>query len=77
MHPIHAISVLICRLSLVANVKQVLTVVLAVFIFNLIITPTNMIGIILTLGGGAWYAAVEYKEKMRRASLMSLTSLKH
>jgi hypothetical protein len=61
---------------LIANVKQVLTVLLAVSIFNLTITPTNTIGIVLTLGGGAWYTAVEYKDKMRRASLATLTSLK-
>jgi hypothetical protein len=61
---------------LIANVKQVLTVLLAVSIFNLTITPTNTIGIALTLGGGAWYTAVEYKDKMRRASLATLTSLK-
>jgi hypothetical protein len=51
-------------------------VLLAVFTFNLVITPTNMIGIVLTLGGGAWYAVVEYRDKMRRKSLATLTSLK-
>jgi hypothetical protein len=67
---------LISALFLIANVKQVLTVLLAVSIFNLTITPTNTIGIVLTLSGGAWYTAVEYKDKMRRASLATLTSLK-
>jgi hypothetical protein len=46
-----------------ANIKQVLTILLAVSIFNVHITPMNSIGILLTLGGGACYAAVEYTEK--------------
>jgi hypothetical protein len=48
---------------------------LAVIIFNLVITPTNMVGILLTIGGGAWYATVEYAEKKRKASLARMTSL--
>jgi hypothetical protein len=46
-----------------ANVKQVLTILCAVVIFDLTITPTNALGIMLTLTGGALYAAVELKEK--------------
>ena len=46
-----------------ANVKQVLTILCAVVIFDLTITPTNALGIVLTLVGGALYAAVELKEK--------------
>ena len=52
--------------TFVANVKQVLTIVLAVFVFNLTITRINALGIAITLLGGAWYAAVEYREKARR-----------
>lgn len=37
------------------NVKQVLSIVLAVIIFDLSISATNGLGIILTLAGGAWY----------------------
>jgi hypothetical protein len=55
-------------------VKQVLTILLAVSIFDLTITPANGLGIALTLFGGAWYAAVEYREKKRRMELVSLTS---
>ncbi|KAG7095740.1 hypothetical protein E1B28_006450 [Marasmius oreades] len=50
-------------MTVAANVKQVLTILLAVMIFNLTITQMNMIGIILTLVGGVWYAHVEYMEK--------------
>jgi uncharacterized membrane protein len=34
-------------------VKQVLTIVLAVVIFNFRLNPTNLLGITLTLAGGA------------------------
>lgn len=49
--------------------KQVLTILLAVFLFNLHITVTNGIGILLTLSGGACYAYVEYTEKHRKKAL--------
>ncbi|BEJ12457.1 hypothetical protein CspHIS471_0209170 [Cutaneotrichosporon sp. HIS471] len=49
-----------------ANCKQVLTIALAVVLFNLHITIMNGIGIGLTLSGGACYAFVEYKEKQKR-----------
>lgn len=50
-------------MTVAANVKQVLTIVLAIFIFNLVITPTNLFGITLTLVGGAYYAKVELDRK--------------
>lgn len=50
-----------CKIS--ANVKQVLTLMLAVVMFDIKVTPLNLLGIILTLLGGACYAAVEYKQK--------------
>lgn len=51
----------------IANVKQVLSIVLAVVIFNVSISAMNALGILLTLVGGAWYASVEYREKRARA----------
>jgi hypothetical protein len=36
----------------------VLSIVLAVVIFNLTITAVNGVGILLTLIGGAWYTCV-------------------
>lgn len=50
-------------MTVAANVKQVLTIVLAVIIFHLRITPMNLFGITLTLLGGAAYAKVEYDAK--------------
>lgn len=54
-------------MSCTANVKQVLSIVLAVVIFNLSISGMNALGILLTLVGGTWYASVEYQEKRARA----------
>ncbi|GAA5843585.1 hypothetical protein JCM11251_007123 [Rhodosporidiobolus azoricus] len=55
-------------MTVAANVKQVLTIVLAVLIFNVALNPTNVVGISLTLAGGAWYASVELAEKTARAA---------
>ncbi|KAG8799926.1 UAA transporter [Serendipita sp. 398] len=63
-------------ISVAANVKQVLTVLLAVSIFDLVITPMNMFGVGLTLAGGGWYAVVEYRDKQRRKPLNNITSLR-
>ncbi|KAI0768172.1 TPT-domain-containing protein [Trametes elegans] len=54
------------NMTVAANIKQVLTIALAVAVFNLTITRTNAIGILITLLGGAWYAAVEYRAKAQR-----------
>ncbi|PVF96921.1 TPT-domain-containing protein [Serendipita vermifera] len=62
-------------MNIAANVKQVLTMASAVVIFDLVITPANLLGIVLTLLGGAWYALVEYREKAKKKSLIALTSL--
>lgn len=48
-----------------ANVKQVLTIVFAVAIFDLTITTLNALGILVTLMGGAWYAYEEHLDKTR------------
>ncbi|KAF9467179.1 triose-phosphate transporter family-domain-containing protein [Collybia nuda] len=53
-------------MTVAANVKQVLTILCAVIMFNLTITPTNALGIGLTLIGGAFYTAVELKERRER-----------
>ncbi|KAK6905981.1 hypothetical protein I203_106816 [Kwoniella mangroviensis CBS 8507] len=53
-----------------ANCKQVLTIVLAVMLFNLHISPTNGIGILLTLVGGGWYGYVEFMEKKKKTKVL-------
>ncbi|KAI0342426.1 TPT-domain-containing protein [Trametopsis cervina] len=52
-------------MTVAANVKQVLTILCAVSMFNLTITPMNALGITTTLFGGAWYAFTEYTSKRR------------
>lgn len=49
----------------IGNVKQVLTILFAVTLFDLTITRMNALGILLTLLGGVWYAVVDYQEKRR------------
>ncbi|KAG8950135.1 UAA transporter [Tulasnella sp. 424] len=58
-----------------ANVKQVLTICLAVVIFDLNITLINGVGILFTLLGGMWYGAIEYQEK--KAKTMFFASQAH
>lgn len=51
--------------------KQVLTIILAVSIFDLTITQMNALGIFIALIGGAWYAGVEYLEKGQKRAQRS------
>jgi hypothetical protein len=50
--------------------KQALMILLAIFIFDLTVPNVNAIGIALTLAGGAWYAAVEHREKAASEGLI-------
>ncbi|KAK9702067.1 hypothetical protein K7432_011424 [Basidiobolus ranarum] len=59
-------------MTVAGNVKQVLSIVLAVTIFNLDISAMNGVGILLTLLGGCWYTYIEYKEKERKATSSAL-----
>ncbi|KAF7721979.1 UAA transporter [Apophysomyces ossiformis] len=56
-------------MTVAGNVKQVLSIVLAVVIFKYNINVTNAFGIILTLLGGAWYGNVELSEKAKTTVL--------
>ncbi|KAM5536823.1 hypothetical protein V8D89_009541 [Ganoderma adspersum] len=57
------------NMTVAANVKQVLTILLSVVIFDLTITRANALGILVTIGGGAWYAWVEHEEKVLRPGI--------
>ncbi|KAI0753317.1 triose-phosphate transporter family-domain-containing protein [Daedaleopsis nitida] len=59
------------NMTVAANIKQVLTILLAVAIFNLTITYANALGIMVTIAGGAWYAWVEYEEKAPTSAVPS------
>lgn len=50
-------------MTVAANIKQVMTIVLAILFFNLEVNATNGFGIFLTLVGGAWYAKLELDRK--------------
>lgn len=58
-------------MTVAANVKQVLTIILAVMIFNLTLNGTNIFGIILTLFGGAVYGYTEFTEKSKGVAPIS------
>ncbi|CAO3660123.1 unnamed protein product [Umbelopsis ramanniana] len=62
-------------MTVAGNVKQVLTIVLSVVIFNLRITPLNGVGILLTLAGGAWYTHVEMSQKSKQQSPILPTTM--
>jgi hypothetical protein len=51
--------------AFLANVKQVLTIITSVGLFNLTVTGMNCTGVFLTLLGGVWYATVDYQEGRR------------
>ncbi|KAF9924506.1 UAA transporter, partial [Modicella reniformis] len=53
-------------MTVAANVKQVLSIVIAVTVFNTKIGFLNGLGIIMTLIGGAFYSYVDFREKGQR-----------
>lgn len=55
-------------MTIAANVKQVLTVLLAVLIWRIPIGLMNACGIALTLVGGAWYGRVELRGKAAKTT---------
>ncbi|KAG9042255.1 UAA transporter [Tulasnella sp. UAMH 9824] len=57
-------------MTVAANLKQVVTILLAMYMFHPTITPADTIGIALTLAGGAWYGALDYEEKKNRLRMV-------
>ncbi|KAF5099688.1 hypothetical protein D0Z00_001571 [Geotrichum galactomycetum] len=55
-------------MTVAANVKQVITIIIAIVLFNLSINFTNGLGIVLTLIGGAWYAKLELDRMQKNVS---------
>ncbi|CAO3606996.1 unnamed protein product [Cunninghamella echinulata] len=60
-------------MTVAGNVKQVLSIILAVIIFKVNINMTNAFGILLTLVGGAWYGNVELSEKVKANAILPTT----
>lgn len=54
-------------MTVAANIKQVMTIILAIIFFNLEVNATNAFGIFLTLVGGAWYAKLELDRKKSKS----------
>lgn len=54
--------------SVAANIKQVLSIVLAIFVFDLHVAPFNACGILITLSAGVWYAQIEFSAKKEKAT---------
>jgi hypothetical protein len=50
-------------LSVCGNVKQILTVVLGIVLFDVVVRPMNAVGMFVALGGAAWYSKVELDVK--------------
>lgn len=47
-------------MTVAANLKQCLSIILGVWVFRLQVGWMNALGIMIALGGGAWYARVEF-----------------
>jgi drug/metabolite transporter (DMT)-like permease len=62
-------------MTVAANVKQILTIVLSIMFWGLAVSWLNGIGIILTLVGGAWYAKVELENKQAQTANISVAPL--
>ena len=58
-------------MTVAGNVKQAMSIFLAVYIFSIPITLMNAIGILITLLGGAWYSAISYQETEEARRLAS------
>jgi hypothetical protein len=52
-------------LTICANLKQCLTIILGAFLWDVPISPMNGAGILLALAGGAWYSSIELRTKAR------------
>lgn len=61
-------------MTVAGNVKQVLSIILSVVIFDYTINSTNAFGILLTLFGGGWYGFVELSLKRKAAQLLPTTN---
>ena len=49
-------------MTIAGNTKQVVTIILSIYIFNTVISEFNMVGIFITLLGGAYYSYVAFDE---------------
>lgn len=59
-------------MTVAANIKQCLSIILGVWVFRLRVGWMNALGIIIALMGGAWYARIELGSKKRRRAVDTL-----
>lgn len=50
-------------MSVCGNVKQCMTILLGIVLFSVQVTPLNGIGMLIALGGAAWYSRAELQSK--------------
>lgn len=55
-------------ISVCGNVKQCLTIVLGIVLFDVKVGALNGAGMLVALAGAAWYSKVELGNKMKKAS---------
>jgi Triose-phosphate Transporter family len=60
-------------MTVAANVKQCLSIILGVWVFRLQVGWMNAVGIMIALVGGAWYAKVEFNIKESRIDGLGVT----
>ena len=53
-------------MTVAANLKQCLSIILGVWVFRLQVGWMNALGILIALGGGGWYARVEFGIKRKQ-----------
>lgn len=59
-----ALTITVC-----ANIKQCLTILLGVVLFNVQVGLMNGFGMVVTLAGAAWYSKVELDQKAKKAAV--------
>lgn len=55
-------------MTVCANIKQCLTIILGILLFNVRLNILNLMGIVVTVGGGVLYSFVELDSKRKKAA---------
>lgn len=58
-------------MTVCGNVKQCLTVLLGIVLFSVKVQALNGVGMVIALGGAAWYSAVELRRKTQISGILS------
>jgi hypothetical protein len=58
-------------MTVAANIKQCLSIILGIWVFRLDVGQMNALGILVALAGGAWYAKVEFGVKQQKAEILA------